>query len=84
MGHERQFVAVPAAESLCVCRYRFKRPKDEILEGRCGWSTVDDGYVGEQSSHRRKSMSCEDLVRSEGALTDSLRQLPLYVMCQRV
>ena len=32
---------------------------------------------GEQRIHRRKSMSWQDLVSSEGAVVDSLRQLPL-------
>jgi hypothetical protein len=34
---------------------------------------------GEQRSQRRKSISWQDLVSSEGAVVDSLRQFPLKV-----
>jgi hypothetical protein len=35
---------------------------------------------GEQSIQRRRSISWQDLVRREGAVVDSLRQLPLVLL----
>ena len=50
-----------------------------MCEGTCGGES-GDVKDGVQSSHSRKSMSWQDLVRSEGADVDSLRQLPLMVL----
>lgn len=50
-------------------------PEDDIELGRCGRVSVD----GEQRSHKRRSMSWQHFVRSEGADVEVLRQLPLYV-----
>ena len=55
-------------------RKNFLDPVDVRKEGKCGSVEVEDG---EQSIHIRKSISWQDFVRREGAVVDSLRQLPL-------
>jgi hypothetical protein len=57
-------------------RKNFLDPVDVRKEGKWGSVEVEVGD-GEQSIHIRKSMSWQDLVRREGAVVDSLRQLPL-------
>ena len=53
-----------------------REPVDVIVEGRCGGVVEGDEGGGVQRSQRRKSMSWQDFVRREGAVVDSLRQLP--------
>jgi hypothetical protein len=58
MGQERQFVAAPAAKGFRALRNIFREPVDVTDFGRCGGSfTSVDCVSGEQSSHRRKSIS---------------------------
>lgn len=52
------------------------------MEGRCGGVEAGALEAGVQRSQRRKSMSWQDFVRREGAVVDSLRQLPLNVLVQ--
>jgi hypothetical protein len=47
------------------------------VEGRCGGVVAGALEAGVQRSQRRKSMSWQDFVRRDGAVVDSLRQLPL-------
>lgn len=78
MGQERQFVAVPAAVGLRILVKYWRAPDEETVVGMCaGW--VESGG-GEQRSQRRRSMSWQDLVRREGAVVDSFRQLPLRLL----
>lgn len=76
MGHERQFVADPAAVGLRVRLKYWRAPEELIVFGICGGSRVFGG--GEQRSQRSRSMSWHDFVKREGAVVDSFRQFPLY------
>ena len=77
-GQERQFVALPAAVGLRVLLKYWRAPEEETVVGM--WAGCEDFGGGEQSIHKRRSMSWHDLVRRDGADVDSLRQLPLDLL----
>lgn len=81
MGQDKQLVALPAAVGFrFLLKYRTD-PEEDTEVGICGGSLDPAG--GEQRSQRRRSISWQDLVSSEGAVVDSLRQFPLksLVIC---
>ncbi len=75
MGQERQFVAFPAAVGLRVLLKYWSEPVEVTAVGICAGLVEFGG--GEQRTQSRRSMSWHDLVSSEGAVVDSLRQFPL-------
>ena len=74
-GQERQLVASPARAGFRDGLKYFKDPIDPTYFGKCGGSL--ESVEEKHSSQRIKSMSWQDLVSNEGAVFDSLRQLPL-------
>ena len=79
-GHERQLIAKPAKAGFRDGLKYCKAPVEITREGRCGGFWKLKGC--EHSNHRIRSMSWRDFVRSEGAVVDSFRQLPLrHISC---
>jgi hypothetical protein len=70
-------VAAPACGGLRALRKKDREPVEDMVEGRCGGVVAGALEAGVQRSQRRKSMSWQDFVRRDGAVMDSLRQLPL-------
>ena len=70
-------MALPAASGFLDFLNKFKDPKLDIYEGRCGKFKLD--LHGEHNSQSIKSISWHDFVNKDGAVVDSLRQLPLPV-----
>ena len=68
-------VALSAAVGLRDLVKYWREPVEVMVLGRWAGAVAPGG--GEHRSQRMKSMSWQLLVRSEGAVVDSLRQLPL-------
>lgn len=77
-GHDKQFVALPAALGFRVLLKYCRPPNELTVVGIC--AGLADPGGGEQRSQRRRSMSWQDFVRREGAVVDSLRQFPLALI----
>jgi hypothetical protein len=80
MGHDRQFVALPAAVGFLVLLKYCRPPAELTVVGM--WAGFVDPVGGEQSNQRRRSISWQDFVRRDGAVVDSFRQFPLrFLAC---
>jgi len=80
MGHDRQFVALPAAVGFLVLLKCCRPPAELTVVGM--WAGLVDPVGGEHSNQRRRSISWQDFVRREGAVVDSFRQFPLKFLAR--
>ena len=78
MGQLKQFVELPAAVGLRALLNNCSEPEEVTELGM--WAGVETLGAGEHRSHKRRSISWQDLVRSDGAVVDSFRQLPLNLL----
>ena len=75
-------MAFPAAVGFRERRNCFSEPVEVTNDGRCG--VPEDLGGEEQSIHSSQSMSWHDLVRRDGAVVSSRRQLPLQAFGQNL
>lgn len=74
-GQAKQLVAAPALAGFREGLKWTREPAEETVVGR--WAV--EIAVGEQRSHRRRSISWQHFVSRDGAVVEAFRQFPLWM-----